>query len=65
MKIHQVGVELFHADEETNRHGEFFCNFVNTLKADKVRKELVTTDIFGRRLSTVGYRALSFVQKLV
>ena len=43
----------------------FFCNFVNTLKEDKVRKELVTADIFGRRLSTVGYWALSFVQKLV
>jgi len=27
MKIHQVGVELFHADGETNRPGEFFLQF--------------------------------------
>jgi len=65
MKIHPVGVELFHADEENNGHGEVFCNFANTPKKDKVIKELVTAEMFGRRLLTVGYWALNFVQKLV
>ena len=65
MKIHPVGVELFHADGETNRYDEAFCNFAKTPKKDKLRKELITADIFGRRLLTVGYWALNFVQKLM
>ena len=65
MKIRPVGVELFHADRETYRHDESFCNFANTPVKDKVKKEVVTADKFGRRLLTVGHWALNFVQKLV